>query len=118
MQILWPRVELTGSDLLSMTMDNIESSQASFNTSKVAILIENRPKAILVPLILHFISVVPADWRFRFMGSDESVALVNASAAIRHQVAIGKLDVSFIPSNMTSGGWWQISKFLTTLWLY
>ena len=93
--------------------------QASkFNESKVALLIENRPNPILAPLMLHFISVVPPDWRFRFMGSMESLAQINKSVAIREQVAAGKLDLTYIPSNMTTGSQEEISQFLTTLWLY
>jgi hypothetical protein len=93
--------------------------QASkFNESKVALLIENRPKPILAPLMLHFISVVPPDWRFRFMGSVESVEFLNQSMAIREHVAAGKLDLTYIPSNMTTGSQEEISRFLTTLWLY
>lgn len=69
-------------------------------------------------MILHMMSVVPPDWRFRLMGSEESVALVNNSAAIRRQVTAGKLDLTYIPSNMTVTGQEAISQFLTTLWLY
>ncbi|KAL6787692.1 hypothetical protein J3E68DRAFT_444971 [Trichoderma sp. SZMC 28012] len=89
-----------------------------YNTSKVALLIENRPSAILAPLMLHFISVVPPDWHFRFMGSPLSVASINRSVAIRHQVAAGKLDLTYIPENMSTNGQEEISQFLTTLWLY
>jgi hypothetical protein len=84
----------------------------------VALLIENRPNPILAPLMLHFMSVVPPDWRFRFMGSNESVAFVNQSVAIREQVAAGRLDLTYIPSNMSTAGQEMISRFLTTLWLY
>lgn len=52
------------------------------------------------------------------MGSDESVALVNASRAVQHQVNIGKMDLTYIPSNMSTGGQEQISRFLTNLWVY
>ncbi|KAL8819606.1 MAG: hypothetical protein Q9223_002001 [Gallowayella weberi] len=89
-----------------------------FNETKVAFLVENRPLPMLAPLILHFMGVIPADWRFRFMGSPESVKTVKASKAIRHQVNAGKLDLTLIPRNMTTGGQEQISTFLTTLWLY
>ena len=91
---------------------------AQYNVSKVALLIENRPYPFLAPLMLHFISVVPPDWRFRFMGSDESVASINESIAIRHQVDIGKLDLTYIPSNMSVASTEFISRFLTNLWLY
>ncbi|KAL7798294.1 hypothetical protein V8C37DRAFT_418674 [Trichoderma ceciliae] len=89
-----------------------------YNASKVALLVENRPSAILAPLMLHFISVVPPDWHFRFMGSPLSVASINRSVAIRHQVAAGKLDLTYIPENMSTNGQEEISQFLTTLWLY
>ncbi|CAK7262508.1 hypothetical protein SEPCBS57363_000097 [Sporothrix epigloea] len=89
-----------------------------FNESKVALLIENRPFPVLAPLMLHFISVVPPDWRFRFMGSVESVQAINSSVAIREQVKAGKLDLTYIPSNMTTGSQEEISRFLTTRWLY
>ena len=89
-----------------------------YNVSKVALLIENRPNPILAPLMLHFMAVVPPDWRFRFMGSAESVAHISTSRAIRDAVTMGKLDLTLIPSNMTTGSQEEISQFLTTLWLY
>jgi hypothetical protein len=95
-----------------------QQQASKFNESKVALLIENRPNPILAPLMLHFMSVVPPDWRFRFMGSVESVEHINKSVAIREQVAAGKLDLTYIPSNMTTGSQEEISAFLTTLWLY
>jgi hypothetical protein len=68
--------------------------------------------------MLHFMSVVPPDWRFRFMGSLESVAFLNFSRSIRNHVSSGKLDLTYIPANMTTGSQEEISRFLTTLWLY
>ena len=52
------------------------------------------------------------------MGSLESVEHVNKSRAIRKQVETGKLDLTYIPANMTVGSQEEISRFLTTLWLY
>ncbi|KAF7554753.1 hypothetical protein G7046_g6722 [Stylonectria norvegica] len=97
---------------------SLEYPKPAYNASKVALLIENRPNPILAPLMLYFMSVVPADWRFRFMGSPESVAAINTSYAIRNQVKAGKLDLTFIPQNMSTAGQEMISRFLTTLWLY
>jgi len=102
----------------SVSLDYGAPPPSPFNISKVGLLIENRPNPILAPLLLHFMSVVPPDWRFRFMGSVQSVASVNSSVAIRHQVDIGKLDLTYIPSNMSTAGQEMISRFLTTLWLY
>ncbi|KAI1268519.1 hypothetical protein F5Y18DRAFT_423880 [Xylariaceae sp. FL1019] len=89
-----------------------------YNASKVALLVESRSLPNLAPLILHFISVVPPDWRFRFMGSESSVSSLNRSHAIRSQVNAGKLDLTYIPSNMSTDGQEMISRFLTSLWLY
>ncbi|KAI0528111.1 hypothetical protein F5B22DRAFT_641084 [Xylaria bambusicola] len=104
---------------LSSTIPSSFSPQnAPFNASKVALLIENRALPNLAPLLLHFIAVVPPDWRFRFMGSSESVSSLNASHAVRSQVATGKLDLTFIPTNMSTSGGEMISRFLTNLWVY
>jgi hypothetical protein len=96
----------------------VDPAGSPYNPTKVALLIENRPEPLLAPLTLHFISVVPPDWKFRFMGSEESVAHINRSAAIREQVKLGKLDLTYIPSNMSTAGQEMISRFLTTRWLY
>lgn len=106
------------SDLPKLKLDYHEPVVSPYNASKVALLIENRASPILAPLMLHFMSVVPPDWRFRFMGSTESVTHVNKSVAIREQVANGKLDLTYIPSNMSTMGQEMISRFLTNLWLY
>ena len=52
------------------------------------------------------------------MGSLESVEHLNKSVAIREQVTAGKLDLTYIPSNMSTGSQEEISRFLTNLWLY
>jgi len=96
----------------------LEYPSTPYNESKVALLIENRPQTVLAPLLLHMISVVPEDWKFRFMGSDDSISLLVRSAAIRHQVALGKLDVSYIPEHMNTDGQEAISQVLTDLWFY
>ncbi|KAF7957881.1 hypothetical protein EAE96_003448 [Botrytis aclada] len=101
-----------------VTLDYGAPGPTQFNQSKVALLIENRVNPILSPLVLHFMSVVPPDWRFRFMGSLESVAHMNTSRAIRQHVKSGKLDLTYIPANMSTGSQEEISRFLTNLWLY
>lgn len=123
-----PRIRLEYSDeqssqstapALSPTApSSFQPQNSPLNVSKVALLIEDRPLPVLAPLLLHFISVVPPDWRFRFMGSAESVASVNGSHAVRAQVASGKLDLARIPANASTGGQELISRFLTSRWLY
>ncbi|KAG9692443.1 hypothetical protein KCU95_g7228, partial [Aureobasidium melanogenum] len=83
-----------------------------FDPRKVALLIENRPSPQLIPLLLHFTAVIPNDWRVRFMGSKESMASVNSSLAVQDQVNIGKMDLTYIPSNMSVAGTEQINSML------
>ena len=73
---------------------------------------------MLAPQMLHMLNVIPRDWKAQFMGSDESIAHINASKAIQRQVSIGRLDLTHIPKNMSVGGQEEISQFLTTLWIY
>ncbi|KAI1333694.1 hypothetical protein F5Y15DRAFT_421586 [Xylariaceae sp. FL0016] len=111
-----PRIQTA--EVPRLHLEYTQPPRSPFNESKVALLIENRAVPSLAPLMLHFMSVVPPDWRFRFMGSTESVAWLNQSVAIREQVAVGKLDLTYIPSNMSTAGQEMISRFLTNLWLY
>ncbi|KKY25703.1 hypothetical protein UCRPC4_g01616 [Phaeomoniella chlamydospora] len=97
---------------------SLDYGLSPFNHSKVAFLVENRPDPMLAPLILHMMSVVPPDWRFHFMGSESAVDKVKDSAAIMRQVDVGKLDVTYIPENMSVAGQEMISRFLTNTWTY
>jgi len=68
--------------------------------------------------MLHMIGVVPPDWTFKLMGSEVAVQFINESRAIQQQVQIGKLELTYIPENMTTSGSEEISQFLTNLWVY
>ncbi|PHH62560.1 hypothetical protein CDD81_6875 [Ophiocordyceps australis] len=94
------------------------SHARALNASKLALLIENRPLPVLAPLLLHFVAVLPSDWRFLFLGSDASLALLNASAPVRRRLETGKLTLAPIPSNMSTAGQEMVSRFLTDPWLY
>ncbi|KAI0866988.1 hypothetical protein F4860DRAFT_508482 [Xylaria cubensis] len=113
-----PPAQSSVSDIFPTGPSSFKPQNSPFNVSKVALLVENRALPNLAPLLLHFITVVPPDWRFRFMGSPESVAALNGSHAVRAQVASGKLDLTYIPTNMSTSGQEMISRFLTNLWLY
>ncbi|KAI3337302.1 hypothetical protein HD806DRAFT_518201 [Xylariaceae sp. AK1471] len=112
------RLEYSDSHASPSQLSSFRPQHSLFNVSKVALLVENRALPSLAPLLLHFISVVPPDWRFRFMGSPESVSFLNKSHAVRSQVDSGKLDLTYIPTNMSTNGQEMISRFLTNLWLY
>ncbi|KAK6531338.1 hypothetical protein TWF281_008149 [Arthrobotrys megalospora] len=89
-----------------------------YNDTKLALLIENRPQPHLTPLLLHFMSVVPPEWPFLFMGSNESIAHINRSAPIREYEKNGKLTMQLIPENMTVDNQENLSRTMTNVWFY
>lgn len=71
--------------------------KSQFSQTKVALMIESRPLPHLVPQLLHMISVVPQDWRFKFIGSNASVISISRSFATQYHEANGKLDLVVLP---------------------
>ncbi|KAF3923046.1 hypothetical protein ABW20_dc0104886 [Dactylellina cionopaga] len=95
-----------------------KSEVLSFNKSKVALLIEDRPLGQLAPLMLHMMNVVPPDWTFRFYGSKISIDHLNHSLPIQMWERLGKLTMELVPSNLTLHGQQELSKTFTNLWFY
>ncbi|KAH8154717.1 uncharacterized protein LAJ45_01248 [Morchella importuna] len=92
--------------------------QQTYNASKLALLIEDRPIAHLAPLLLHMITVVPPDWQFLFLGSPASITHLNHSHAIRHQILLGKLALTLIPPRANVTGQEALSQTLTSAWFW
>ncbi|KAJ6259145.1 hypothetical protein Dda_6042 [Drechslerella dactyloides] len=89
-----------------------------YNDTKLALLIETRPQNHLTPLLLHFMSVIPPEWPFLFIGTDDSIEHINKSAAIRNHVTNGKLEMRLLPDNVTMKNQEDLSKVLTEAWFY
>lgn len=87
--------------------------RAAYNSSKLALLIEARPIFHLSPLILHMTTVVPADWRFLFIGSRESIHSVSKAYPIKHQQVIGKLDLMELPPPWSVASKEDVFRLLT-----
>lgn len=51
------------------------------------------------------------------MGTDESVKMVKNSAAIRRHIKRGKLDLTYLPKNVSVAGQEEISSFFTNHWV-
>ncbi|KAK3692552.1 hypothetical protein B0T22DRAFT_17003 [Podospora appendiculata] len=90
----------------------------AYNASKVALMIEARPLPHLVPQILHMISVVPPDWRFLFIGSEESVVTVGRAFATKNQQVIGKLDLMVLPKPWEIDSKESVFRLLTDIRFY
>jgi hypothetical protein len=94
------------------------NERTAYNTSKLALIIEPRPIPSLVPQILHMMSVVPADWRFMMIGSNESVLAVGRSYAIQYQITIGKMDLLVAPNEFPITPHQALFSTLTNLSFY
>ncbi|KAF3929288.1 hypothetical protein AA313_de0207466 [Arthrobotrys entomopaga] len=89
-----------------------------YDEKKLALLIENRVQPHLTPLLLHFMAVVPPEWTFMFMGSNESIAHINKSAPIREYTKNGKLTTRLVPQNMSVNNQEELSRTMTNAWFY
>lgn len=64
------------------------------------------------------ISVVPPDWRFKFIGSNKSVIAVSRSFATQYHEANGKLDLVVMPSPWAIVNKEDIHRLLTDTRFY
>ncbi|KAG6368808.1 hypothetical protein INS49_003024 [Diaporthe citri] len=78
------------------------------------------PLPYLVPLLVHFMSVVPPEWSFRFMGSAESLAMMQSNPTIRRYITRKKLFIDLIPYDVVKdiNSYGTVNRLLTTPWLY
>jgi hypothetical protein len=97
---------------------SITESVETPSRKKVALLIETRPIPYLVPLLLHFLSVVPPDWSFRFMGSPASHDAVLTSPAIQRAIAAKKLNLDSIPEQHSVGSRSALTHLFVDPWFY
>ncbi|KAK6497438.1 hypothetical protein TWF481_011847 [Arthrobotrys musiformis] len=95
-----------------------QQPRSPFNETKVALLIEGRPLPHLTPLLLHYMSVVPPDWRFKFFGSEEAVQRLNRSHVVRAHINDGKLDIGELPEGLSMKGQEATSRTFTNLTFY
>ncbi|KAF3768784.1 hypothetical protein M406DRAFT_249826 [Cryphonectria parasitica EP155] len=98
----------------------VDTPHGPLNRKRVALLMENRPLPYLIPLLLHFIAVVPPEWSFRFMGSEESVAMMEGNPTIQRYMQNKKLFVDLIPYEVVSAisDYNSVNHLLTRPWLY
>ncbi|KAG9246131.1 hypothetical protein BJ878DRAFT_311048 [Calycina marina] len=87
--------------------------KSQFNASKVALIIEGRPLPHLVPQLLHMMTVVPPDWRFKFIGSNQSVIAISRSFATQYHEANGKLDLIVLPEPWKIDNKEDVNRLLT-----
>jgi len=111
-------VELPDVPKISIDLHPNRLAPSPYNASKVAMLMEDRSIPHLAPLLLHMISVVPPDWRFVFLGSNDSIAFVNQSLPVQAHERNGKLDFMRIPPGTLTKGQEEVSVTMTSPWFW
>ncbi|KAI4200888.1 MAG: hypothetical protein LQ348_001705 [Seirophora lacunosa] len=85
---------------------------------KTAVIFEGRKSANLVPLILHFSSVLGPEWPIKVFHTAENRDAFSISPAFQRQTSSGHISLEQLPSNVTLTNQPAISRFFTQPWLY
>ncbi|KAH8800709.1 hypothetical protein F5884DRAFT_808558 [Xylogone sp. PMI_703] len=104
----------TGSSKATKT-PSASSRKDSIITNNVAAIIDTRPLDRVVPLLLHFSSVLGPDWPIFLFTSQDIVSL---SAPFNRLIDEGRLAVRFLPPTVDFRNRLDVSGFLTEAWLW
>ncbi|KAL9603933.1 MAG: hypothetical protein Q9219_000871 [cf. Caloplaca sp. 3 TL-2023] len=103
---------------LSEYLSGNVTDNASLQPLKTAVIIEGRESANLVPLILHFSSVLGPEWPIRVFHSAKNRESLTTSPAFQRQTSSGHITLHQLPSNITLNDHLSVSKFFATPWIY
>lgn len=110
-------VSVTGnpktSTVSSGSKEVFATSNAALDPTRVALLLETRALPHLPALLVHFISVLPTPWSFRFVGSPGANSLISSSSSLAAHVKTGKLLVTELPAKYNITNQETISSTLT-----
>ncbi|QSZ32112.1 hypothetical protein DSL72_001681 [Monilinia vaccinii-corymbosi] len=92
---------------------SLASIHAELDPTRVALILETRPIPHLPALLVHFISILPAPWSFRFVGSPEAISFISSSSCLSAHVKSGKLRTTELPAKYKIDSQEAISATLT-----
>jgi Protein of unknown function (DUF5672) len=78
----------------------------------VATIIENRPLTNLIPLVLHFASVLGPSWPIRIFHNEDNAEMFNSSRAFAQAVASGQVSLHSLPEGTDFKSHDAVSRFL------
>ncbi|KAE9379393.1 hypothetical protein N431DRAFT_364588, partial [Stipitochalara longipes BDJ] len=89
---------------------------------KVAVIIETRPVRTLIPLILHFASVLGPEWPILFFTRASVVSTLAAfghgSQPFKRMVQSGQIKIIELPTEPDLGKYLGLSNFLASEWFW
>ncbi|KAL8758146.1 MAG: hypothetical protein Q9184_004014 [Pyrenodesmia sp. 2 TL-2023] len=88
------------------------------DTTKIATIIESRPLANLVPLILAFHAVLGPRWPIRIFHTSHNALLLQTSPHIQRMVDKGQANLQMLPPDANFSTHEPVSAFFATPWLW
>ncbi|KAI1423786.1 hypothetical protein F5Y12DRAFT_506339 [Xylaria sp. FL1777] len=88
------------------------------HTDRVAVIVEDRPLGNLVPILLHFHSVLGPEWPIILYTSETTASTLLDSASLSRAVASSEIEIRRLPANTTFASHAAVSTFLTSRFLW
>ncbi|TVY13521.1 hypothetical protein LARI1_G009275 [Lachnellula arida] len=117
---LWPstlnpqsHISPSNGEASNMTKETPASS--SQNPGNVAAIIETRPLKPLIPLILHFSSVLGPDWPIHIFTTQTTIP---HSRSLQRALDCKRVQIRHLPTESTFTDRNSVSEFLTTPWFW
>ncbi|KAL3420103.1 hypothetical protein PVAG01_08602 [Phlyctema vagabunda] len=125
--IIWT-VKLLGPSSSATTGTDSEIPLLPFPTSaettnplagkNVAAIVENRPLDNLIPLILHFSSVLGPDWPIHIFTTDANAISLRSSATVTRNIDAGLIVIQPLPMSIDFKKHSSVSAFFTQPWFW
>lgn len=94
------------------------TSQFTQHTDRAAVIIENRPLENLIPVMLHFHSVLGPEWPIIFYTTKETADTLKTSAPFSRAVNEGRIAIRLLPETVSFSSHRAVSLFLAGSWLW
>jgi len=92
---------------------------ANISTSnKVAVIIETRASGGIIPLVLHFATVLGPDWPVLIYTPAENFGSFSTSHALVRYIKAGRIVVRPLADGIYFPSWDSVSEFLTEKWMW
>jgi hypothetical protein len=88
------------------------------HTDRAAVIIENRPLENLVPVMLHFHSVLGPEWPIIFYTTPATATALRASPPFARAVDEGRIQLRDLPAHASFDNHRAVSLFLADAWLW
>jgi hypothetical protein len=87
-------------------------------TTKAAVIVENRPLHNLIPVILHFSSVLGSEWSIHVFTGPENFGMFTNSVPFKRNIDAGLFQLRSLPADTSLNTHAAVSGFFTKPWFW